>query len=1188
MSADVIVANATTSPILDHTALAVQTDTDVGEIESDFDAASDVCESVESPKVSPTLKEAAECDSETDRADLTTKALEAVDDDDIGHLDFRVVKPVFRDCSFGGLFCELTVVEVIEEYLQFQNLFKTSHALQSSLGQLVMASPSLAAGGSGQPFSSRLLAIALPGCEFSVARVMRDFDAGRRDELFDSWAKLIGTGVSSSPLGNALELRLRVHFGTLHTRKALATAREHAQKADRETLASVKLLPEHLPDFTDLKSFLSSRPAAASLDESAESLAPLFALPFVPKPHESPALRFIFEDAWEQKLRADLQAFFNANACVRHAPILRHLAGAMVIGRCTDASPPPASWHELLRIADLGLSTATQACRTQLAGHGGVHTAQLTQQHLFQNPRSRQMTPELLEKALEARRRLLAVASRPDEPPPAPVALPVMEHKVPRTPVTAAIGIRGRTISVDTEAQQSPAPVYQDRLWPMSREAAYRCSSASSGLGASHSLASAGQARRMNSARSLESRARTATAALPVPPALDFGRIAQLIAGEDNSPSTPSLLAVLKAVLRRLALPDEPIRPRRSFLAAFACFGSLRALAVRLGEIVESKHEALAEMALAVMGVCACEVIGRREIEAAEAQKQPGCIAALITVLGRAPVASLLHMHCLAVLQRLSLRFQLQSKMIQLGALEQILDILKSARREAADLDDSGLCCWQFLGPGGGPEAPDFSIEFTSALLMNLTLRSAGRKQCAALGAYSVLVNLIEHPNPQVRTHVNGTLYTLLGVPSMRQEAQQLGAEATFRAALSRVSPEDDLLRRQLEYLLLQLGKPADTNESDAEESDVDGRDAGLEGEADDGDNFLDEEELAAHFHLLSLAGELTTAAEAEEAAKEAEAAEEALRAFRATPSVADAQQRRFHAFISRSCRNLMSPKRRLGSAGEGLSLHSLLSPSPLPLPEEPSESSAEFGKDQCTENKPAVAVATHTPATSTHIQPHAKAIAQQPPLPKAPFAPVLSQAVKPVGVDGTSPSSSDKKRTSVTINQPRVDVPSPGGRGKPLPPRAPPASTGRGRQIAPSTGQGSNSSPSLPPLHAPTGGRDAGVNSSGTGSAASTSSQLRSRSEAPRRNREVAAAAAAIIDTAVSVSEDAGKGWRKQKPAAPRSVSLDSRTKPSPRDATSSTAQRQTPAENQSVGSNKANGNLPQLPRIHSQRRGI
>lgn len=876
--------------------------------------------------------------------------------------------PVLRDCNYGGWFCELKVVEAIKEYFQFHNL-------QDSLRELdrAFSNAQAAAMESDEPDLDRATGdnvdldeapglsdaaaqrSSFAGCEFSVARALENFDAGLRDSLFEIWRHLVPPAAAQSPLGCTLELRLRVYFCSFATRKAIAAA---GSGSEDPHVAEVLLPP---PDFSDLKAFLAAQPSAAPLEDS-ESLAPLYALPFVPRPHQNPALRFIFEEAWMQKLRTDVQAFLTAHASVRHAPALRHLAGAMVVARCPHAAPPPASWHELLRITDIGLAAANKACQEQLQTVGKPPQQQNSQpQQLLGQQRFQQLQPlqqptepaqllamisrgvkpmpELLAQVVEARRRLAAVALRPGEAPPAPPAQDARNSGAPGRP------------SVDTEAaaqavvpaQQSPSgpgvPLYQERLWPMSREAALRASSASSGLGASFAL---NQARRLHSARTLESRARTATALLPVPPALDFGRIATLLAGEgepseeDGEPA-PSILAVLQAVLRRLALPDEPIRPRRAFLAAFSCFGALRTLAARLTDIVDGSNSAMTEMSLAVMAVCACEVVGRREIESAEAQKKPGCISALIKVMSTQPVSSLVHMHCLAVLQRLSLRAQLQSKMIALGALDWVLHILRSVKKSGSELDGNDAVVWCRLGPGVGPDAPDFSIEFTSALLMNLTLRSAGRRRCAELGAYPLLANLIEHPNAQVRTHVNGTLYALLGLPSLRQEAQRQGAEATFRSALERAPEDDDLLRRQLEYLLAQLSREG--GDSDGEDSDGEDVDATLQSDEDDGDNFLDEEELAAHFHLASTSGlgqgdgysPEEIEANAKVAAAEAAASEEALRRFRASPAVADAQQRRFHAFIARSCRNLMSPKRRSANSAEQAPMISS-APSPQPF----------------------------------------------------------------------------------------------------------------------------------------------------------------------------------------------------------------------------------------------------------------
>merc|ERR1719199_323678 len=102
--------------------------------------------------------------------------------------------------------------------------------------------------------------------------------------------------------------------------------------------------------------------------------------------------------------------------------------------------------------------------------------------------------------------------------------------------------------------------------------------------------------------------------------------------------------------------------------------------------------------------------------------------------------------------------------MIQLGAIDWILQTLKSVAR----VDPSGS--WRNLCPPHllhkyKASCPDFAAEFTSALLMNLTLRSAGRKRIGALSGIDVLMVFIEHPNPQVRTHVNGTLFSLFESP---------------------------------------------------------------------------------------------------------------------------------------------------------------------------------------------------------------------------------------------------------------------------------------------------------------------------------------------------------------------------------------------------------------------------------------
>ncbi|CAE7254403.1 armc9 [Symbiodinium sp. CCMP2592] len=1095
--------------------------------------------------------------------------------------------PVLRDCNFGGLICELLVVEAIREYLQFHGLQDTLDAMDRCLGKarlpgMVQAptGPPEAqegdAAGAGADAASEAL---LDGhTELAVVKALREFDDGHKDAFFDLWKHLVPPDSASGSLGCSLELRLHVYFGTYPTRKALEDAVGKEQPDGSPTPSD--------PDFTDLKAFLATRPSAGA-DATQQSLSPLYALPFVPRPQQNAALRFIFEEPWSQKLRTDLQAFLMAHASTRHAPFLRHLAGALITTSCPAASPPHASWHEMLRIADMGLTAASQAmARNQMFGKPGSQQGQ--QQSLLQSVGSSEpqdpaklvswlsvagrLQPELLKQALDARRRLGKVACQPEEAPaPTPQDIPGSMR-----PSIQSL-LRAQSCDLDgPQGGSSPSqgvPVYQDRLWPMSREA-LRATSASS-LNASQS----NNVKRLHSARSIESRARTATALLPVPPALDFGRISLLI-DEKEQGETPPLLAVLRAVLRRLALPDEPIRPRRAFLAAFACFGALRALAVRLREMVQSGDAQLLEMSLAVMGVCTCEVVGRREIEAAEAQGS-GCIATLISVVS-SPDRSLAHMHCLAVLQRLSLRGHLQSKMIQLGALDVVLKLIQSVRKVEGDAESSGSGHgWCRLGPGEGPETPDFSIEFTSALLMNLTLRSAGRRRCADLGAYGILVTLIEHPNPQVRTHVNGTLYTLLGVGAIRAEAQQKGAEAIFRSALKRVGPDNDLLQRQLEFLLHQLSRTASESESDGEDSEEEAAtaDPKLEGDADDGDNFLDEEELAAHFHLTytSVAQgdgipQSEIDANAEIASAEAAAAEEALRCFRASAAVADAQQRQFHAFIARSYRNLMSPKRRGHSSDRLMSPLSppMLSPTPSPEPGSPflheppaklpvkasAEASGQLPDASPGEKSPD-ALGSLSPSTgdekpqSASPAPAAADVQAASGLGEAParraegaLMKAAEQAKGPRRPRGGETAASQERPTSRSEAQGPGSLPQGGrggrtgasqGRGR-----------GRGRQGAPGSVAKSASLPPVPESKASPGGR--------VTAPSNQPSAVRSRSEAPRRTAQAQAAAA--VEAATAVGED--RGFRR------------------PRNGQSSERQ----------ASNAKESGSPQLPRLPTKRR--
>ncbi len=88
-----------------------------------------------------------------------------------------------------------------------------------------------------------------------------------------------------------------------------------------------------------------------------------------------------------------------------------------------------------------------------------------------------------------------------------------------------------------------------------------------------------------------------------------------------------------------------------------------------------------------------------------------------------------LRQNLFGVLQKLSLRRECQSIMIKNGWVDYLLALLE-------DVDSLS----------------EYSIEYSSALLMNLCLRTQGKKVCAQNPSKSlkILLELIEHDNVQV------------------------------------------------------------------------------------------------------------------------------------------------------------------------------------------------------------------------------------------------------------------------------------------------------------------------------------------------------------------------------------------------------------------------------------------------------
>lgn len=116
---------------------------------------------------------------------------------------------------------------------------------------------------------------------------------------------------------------------------------------------------------------------------------------------------------------------------------------------------------------------------------------------------------------------------------------------------------------------------------------------------------------------------------------------------------------------------------------------------------------------------------------------------------------------------------------------------------------------------------------------MNLSVRTLGKIKCEdpEVKILDAMNNLLENENIQVRSYVNGTLYSVLSRPTLRERALQMGMDEMMKQLMK---DADEEFRTQVEYILEQL-----ENESTAE----DVSDGEEEDDADDPDEDMEDDE---------------------------------------------------------------------------------------------------------------------------------------------------------------------------------------------------------------------------------------------------------------------------------------------------------------------------------------------------------
>jgi hypothetical protein len=188
-----------------------------------------------------------------------------------------------------------------------------------------------------------------------------------------------------------------------------------------------------------------------------------------------------------------------------------------------------------------------------------------------------------------------------------------------------------------------------------------------------------------------------------------------------------------------------------------------------------------------------------------------------------------LRQKCLGTIQKFTLRSQPQNKLIELNVIHYIVNLFVY---ESDTLSD-------------------YTIEYGLALIMNLSLRKAGREKFEAIADKTILIlqKFMDKDNIQVLTCINGTLYSLLKKQKFKNEARLKGLDIQ----LKNFQTDNLQLKKQITYILEELNKPPEEEEYDEnfeedindKEEDENNYEDYSEGESIDG-NLLEE-----HYKIL-------------------------------------------------------------------------------------------------------------------------------------------------------------------------------------------------------------------------------------------------------------------------------------------------------------------------------------------------
>uniref|UniRef100_A0A7N8Y6W6 LisH domain-containing protein ARMC9 n=1 Tax=Mastacembelus armatus TaxID=205130 RepID=A0A7N8Y6W6_9TELE len=275
---------------------------------------------------------------------------------------------------------------------------------------------------------------------------------------------------------------------------------------------------------------------------------------------------------------------------------------------------------------------------------------------------------------------------------------------------------------------------------------------------------------------------------VPMLPSLDYEKLKKdLVEGSDR------LRSLLLQALRWRLTRSFPGEQRDTVLQAYISNDLLERYSTKkrtVLHLMRSKNDIVRQYVARLINAFASLAEGRVYLS-----QIPILLKLLTEALRKEDRDSLTRENVLVALQKLSLRRSQQTAMIADDLIGWLVD----------ELQDSDCLS-------------DYVLEYSAALLMNLCLRTKGKRKCAenAKHVLKVLTDLLGHENHEIRPYVNGALYSILSIPSVRQEAKEMSVEEILHCYRKEASPD---LNRQIEFIVKQLN--SDLMEADLDKEEV-------------------------------------------------------------------------------------------------------------------------------------------------------------------------------------------------------------------------------------------------------------------------------------------------------------------------------------------------------------------------------